>query len=192
MRAALHDMANVLAGIQGVLELTDPGRPLGVRDKDRLDAVVVEGMATLERARHLAMGTFPEAALQEGPDWRAQLLDELKPMGVLFKCAFAVTFEARGGTDQWPGARLRSYLRAVARQALPYVRDHLLTIRCAAEPTRWCIRMEPVSFLPEGLAARDPERPGDIGARWAWALAVPLGVALTCDDGGLSMQVPRP
>ncbi|NTV73023.1 MAG: hypothetical protein HGA66_02315 [Holophaga sp.] len=192
IRAALHDMANVLAGIQGILELTDPERPLGIRDKDRLDAVVEEGMATLVRARHLAMGTLPEAALQEGPDWRSQLLDELKPMSLLFKCEFVLTFEDRGGPDQWAGPLLRSYVRAAARQALPYVRGHVLELRCVSEPARWCIRMDPVSLLPEGLAGLSPDRPGDISARWALALGHALGITLSCDDGGLLLQAPRP
>lgn len=192
MRAALHDLANVLAGIQGILELTDPARPLGVREKDRLDAVVEEGLATLARARHLAMGTLPEAALQEGADWRAQLTDELRPMSLLFKCDFALTFEDRGGPDQWPGALLRSYVRAAARLALPYARGPVLNLRCASEAFRWRIRMDPVGLLPEGLATPTGDQPGDISGRWAQALGSALGITLSWDDGGLSMQVPRP
>jgi hypothetical protein len=192
IRAALHDVANVLAGIQGILELTDPERPLGVRDKNRLEAVVEEGMATLVRARHLAMGTLPDAALQAGPDWRAQLADELAPMGLLFRCEFTMTCVDGGAPDLWPGTLLRSFVRAVARQALPYVRGHTLNIRCTPEPGRWCIRMDPVGLLPEGLTAQPEERPGDISGRWALALAAALGITLSCDDGVLLVQVPRP
>ncbi|BDU71748.1 hypothetical protein [Mesoterricola silvestris] len=192
IRAALHDMANVLAGIQGVLELADPARPLGTRDKDRLDAVVEEGMATLVRARHLAMGTLPEAGLQEGPDWRAQVLDELKAMGLLFKCEFVLTFEDRGGPDRWPGALLRSYVRSAVRQALPYAQGHVLNLRCASEPSGWSIRMDPVSLLPEGLVFLADDHPGDITSRWAKTAGQALGVTPTCQDGILSLQVPRP
>ena len=47
MRSALHDLANVLCGIRGILELSDPQQPLSPRDQSRLDAVIADGMVAL-------------------------------------------------------------------------------------------------------------------------------------------------
>ena len=192
IRSALHDMANVLAGVQGILELNEPGRPLSTRDRDRLEAVVEEGMATLGRARHLAMGTVPEALLQDGEDWRAQLADELRPMGSLFRCQFEIRGERGTVPDQWPGTILRSYLRATIRQVLPYVQGGLLDVCCTAEAKEWRMRLSPVALLPEGLLALPEGLPGDISARWALALGTRLGIALSCDEGILTIRLPRP
>ncbi len=191
IRSALHDMANILAGIQGILELADPQRPLGVRDKDRLDAVVEEGMATLVRARHLAMGTLPEALMQEGVDWRAQLAEELRPMGILFKCQFAIVYEGGPAPDLWLGTLLRTYVRAVARQVLPYVHTGLLDIRCAIEDGCWRVRLAPATFVPDTLVAVPEDRPGDISGRWAVHLRQTLKADVSCEDGVLTLRIPR-
>ena len=192
IRSALHDLANVLAGVRGILELADPERPLAPRDRARLDAVVEEGLATLARTRHMAMGTLPEAGTQEGPDWRGQLADELRPLGTLFRCQFTVTLGAGAGPDLWPGALLRSYVRAVARQALPYCRGGAMTISCHSGPTEWELRLEPVELLPEGLTAPAGEGSGDISARWASHVAQARNLALSWQDGALRIRVPRP
>jgi len=189
IRSALHDMANVLAGVQGILELNEPGQPLSPRDRQRLEAAVEEGMTTLGRARHLAMGTLPEALDQEGEDWRAQLADELMPMGTLFRCQFAIS--AEGAPDRWPGALLRSYLRAAIRQVLPYVHGNRLDLHLVSSATAWTITLSPVTLLPEGLFQAQEDRPGDISGRWAQHLGACLGEALSCTDEVLSLQVPR-
>jgi len=191
IRSALHDLANVLAGVRGILELADPSRPLSPRDRARLDAVVEEGLATLVRTRHLAMGTLPEDGEQEGPDWRGQLADELQPLGTLFRCAFTITLGAGAGPDRWPGTRLRSYVRAAVRQALPYCRGGAMTILCEPEPREWRLRLAPIDILPEGLAAQAIEGSGDIGARWAQHLGRAQDIGLSWQDGELRIRVPR-
>src|SRR5512145_2464143 len=90
MRSSLHDLANVLSGIRGILELSDPHQPLSPRDQARLEAVICDGMVALERSRHLAMGTLPESMVESGPDWRHQLLEQLKPLGILFRRRFEI------------------------------------------------------------------------------------------------------
>jgi hypothetical protein len=191
IRSALHDMANVLAGVQGILELSDPGRPLGTRDRDRLEAVVEEGMATLARARHLALGTLPEALIQDGTDWRAQLADELRPMSILFRCQFEFISVPGAGPDRWPGTLFRSYVRAAARQMLPYVQGSVLTLRCEAAADAWRVRLRPVSLLPEGLVAVPEDRPGDISGRWALYTGAALGLEASWAEDILTLTVPR-
>jgi len=191
IRSALHDLANVLAGVRGILELADPSRPLSPRDRARLDAVVEEGLATLARTRHLAMDTLPDEVEQEGQDWRGQLADELQPLGTLFRCAFTVALGAGTGPDRWPGTRLRSYVRAAVRQALPYCRGGAMTILCEPGPEAWRLRLTPVDLLPEGLAVQEIEGSGDIGARWAQHLGRAQRIDLAWRDGELQVRMPR-
>ena len=63
LRSALHDMANVLAGVRGIVDLNQPGQPLSQRDRDRLEAVIEEGVCTLNRCRHLTLDTLPDSLL---------------------------------------------------------------------------------------------------------------------------------
>ena len=189
-RSALHDLANVLAGIQGILDIADPERPLSPRDRGRLEAVVEEGLATLTRTRHLAMGTLPDALPQPGADWQAQLAEELKPMATLFKCQLEVSVDG-SGPDPWPGLLLRSYVRAAVRQVLPYVHGGTLAIRGRAEAEAWLLDLAPVAFLPEALLSPPQDVPGDIASRWAAATGEALGLTLSCEHGTLSIRVPR-
>jgi len=76
MRSSLHDLANAMSGIRGILDLSDPLRPLSPRDRERLDAIIGEGMATLERSRYLAMASLPDALLESGTDWRPLLKEQ--------------------------------------------------------------------------------------------------------------------
>jgi len=190
MRSALHDMANVMAGVQGILDLADPDLPLSARNRERLTAVVEEGMATLGRTRHLAMGTLPEPQLQDGAEWRAQLADELGPLSILFRCRIEVTSGGGTGTDRWP-VSLRSYLRAAIRHALPYAQGGVLTIEGTADAEAWRLCLRPVTVLPEGLLELPEGKPGDICGRWARSLGEHLGLVLSCEDEGLTLRMPR-
>ena len=190
IRSVLHDMANLLAGVQGILDMADPGRPLSQRDRDRLGAVLDEGRTTLSRTRHLARATLPDPLLQEGVDWRAELLDELRPLGILFRCQFEIVHGGGTGPDLWP-TLLRSYVRAAVRHALPYAQGHRLELLCATGPGAWTLRLRPVSILPEGLLALPRDTPGDICTRWAHTLGTHLGIALSCDDDALTLRMPR-
>ena len=191
IRSALHDLANVLAGIRGILDLGDPDEPMSTRDRDRLDAVLDEGLNTLERTRCLAMGQLPEAALEPGDAWRSHLLEELQPLGVIFRSAFEVTPEGEPGWDQWPGPRLRGYVRAVTRQVLPYVRTGRLAIRCEARERAWTVRWDGVAAIPENLLPLPEDRPRDIATRWAAEVAGALDITVTLEDGALAARMPR-
>ncbi len=191
MRSTLHDMANVLAGVKGLLDLNLPGQPFNLRDRQRLEAVIEEGIATLDRCRHLAMATLPEGPLEPGNLWRDQLLEELEPMGTLFRSRFELGFEGAAEWDQWPGPLLRGYVRAVTRQVLPYARGGTMTIQCGSAPDGWLLRWTPATALPEGLTAGSEDRPTDICSRWAVRLGSALGAALACEAGSLCARIPR-
>ena len=191
IRSTLHDLANILGGIRGIIDLNDPGQPLSTRDRDRLEAVLEEGMVTLERARNLAMDLVPAPVLERGGPWRDQLLEQLQPMGVIFRTAFELSLDSEPAWDQWPGESLRSYVRAVTRQVLPYVRTGRLFIQFSATRDAWTMRWSGVTAIPENLLPAPPDRPLDLASRWATHLASTLAISLSLEEGALVAKMPR-
>ena len=191
MRSTLHDMANILGGLKGILDLTAPEQPISERDRRRLEAVLEEGIATLERCRHLTLQTLPEGPLEPGPEWREQLLEELAPLGTLFRCRFELDVAGSPGWDRWPGGLLRSYVRAVTRQVLPYARGGTLCLRCEADADGWRLRWSPAPALPESLSACADGPQLDICSRWAFQVGSALGATLAWEAGAVHGHVPR-
>jgi hypothetical protein len=191
MRSAIHDLANLFSGIRGVLELSDPNRPLSPRDRARLEAILTDGMTTLERTRYLAMGTLPGAVLESGPEWRRKLSQELEPLAIVFRCTFEVVYEGEDAHDHWPGELLRGYILALGRQVLPYVHASCVSILCGADDKEWRLWWNPASSIPESLQPDLEARPRDISARWALRVGGSLRVSLAVKDGVLLARIPR-
>lgn len=191
MRSALHDLANVLSGIRGILELSDPDKPLTPRDQSRLEAVIADGMIVLDRSRHLAMGTQPDPSVETGLDWRHQTAEMLKPLGVIFRKQFEVVYEGDPAQDRWPGDLLRGYAVALTRQILPYVQTEHVQIQCCATSTEWRLIWPQATVIPESLNAQITNRPRDISARWGLAVGGSLGASLHADAHGLTVRIPR-
>ncbi len=191
MRSSLHDLANVLSGIRGILELSDPHQPLSPRDQARLDAVVSDGMIVLERSRHLAMGTLPESMVESGADWRHQLLEQLKPLGILFRRHFEVRTTGEPGDDRWQGELLRSYALALTRQILPYTQAECMEIQTSSDLREWRLRWPQASVIPESLRPEMETRPRDISARWAQRAGAALNANFSVDKDGLLVKIPK-
>lgn len=191
MRSTLHDMANVLAGVKGILDLNAAGQPISQRDRQRLEAVVEEGITTLDRCRHLSMATLPEGPLEPGTAWRAKLLEELGPLGTLFRSRFELSFDGAPEWDQWSGQLLRGYVRALTRQVLPFAKGSTMTIRFSVSPDVWMLRWSPAPTLPESLTTSPANRPVDICSRWAIQVGAALGATLACEAGSMFARIPR-
>ncbi len=191
MRSSLHDLANVLSGIRGILELSDPHQPLSPRDQARLEAVICDGMIALERSRHLAMGTLPESMVESGLDWRHQLAEQLKPLGILFRRRFEIRATGEPGDDRWQGELLRSYALALTRQVLPYTQAECLEIQASADGKEWRLRWPQSAVIPESLRPEMETRPRDISARWAQRVGVALNAILSVDQDGLLVRIPK-
>ncbi len=191
MRSALHDLANVLCGIRGILELSDPQQPLTPRDQSRLDAVIADGMVALDRSRHLAMGTLPESMVESGQDWRHQFEEQLNPLGILFRRHFHVHFAGESADDRWPGELLRSYALALTRQVLPYVQCESLEILSSADSREWQLTWPHTTVIPESLRPEMETRPRDISARWSLYAGNALHATLCVDEDGLRVKIPR-
>ena len=193
MRSTLHDLANTLSGIQGILELNDPSQPLTPRNRARLGAILTEGLATLDRARHLAMETLPDANLEDGPSWRARLEHALRPLSLLFRCEFGLEYQGPQDLDRWPGELMLTFTLTLTRQMLPYIQDNHLEMVFDASETEWRIGWSPVAFMPEGLVDPRPERPLDVAAHLATRIGQALSSNLTFDPDKMSVtaRIPR-
>lgn len=193
MRSTLHDLANTLSGIQGILELNDPSLPLTPRNRARLGAILAEGLATLERARHLAMDTLPDASLEDGPSWRGRLEQALGPLTLLFRCDFSLEYQGTLALDRWPGELARAFTLTLTRQLLPYLQDAHLKLVFDANEAEWRIQWSPITLLPEDLLDPRAERPRDVSAH----LAARIGQALSChlafdpDQMSVSVRIPK-
>lgn len=190
-RSTLHDLANTLAGMRGILDLTATDQPLGARNHARMDAVVAEGLTMLARARHLALGTLPDASPQEGPDWRAQTRDEAAPLVSLFRHPVTVEAVSGEGPDLWPGALGRELVLAVARQILPYVKEGSLAVRCLPRKEAWIMAFDPVPFMPENLLPAPEDARRDLSSLWGRRLLDHLRADLSMENGILTIRIPR-
>ncbi|MDP2876335.1 MAG: hypothetical protein Q8O00_09130 [Holophaga sp.] len=171
--------------------MSNPEQPLTPRDRLRLDAVISDGVVALERSRHLGMGTLPESMVESGMDWRHQLLEQLQPMGVLFRRNFQIRFAGEPAEDRWPGELLRGYTTALTRQILPYVQAESLEIVTQIHPKEWCLIWPQATVIPESLKPELAARPRDISARWALRVGESLGAVIRVNADGLTVRVPR-
>lgn len=190
-RAILHDLANTLSGVQGMLDLS---RGLSPEERARLEALVAEGFLTLERSRHLAVGTRPESLLERGESWRLALEAQAKALGVAFRCPLRVVHQGEPDRDQWPGELLRGWAVAVTRQVLPYFagpRDQGLTLQTRADAIAWQLGWGPLNHVPSVLDLDTPDQPRDIAGRWVRDLAPGLGVAFRREGDWLWARLPR-
>jgi hypothetical protein len=189
IRHVLHDMANTLAGVRGILELNPEGRPLTTRDRDRLEAVIAEGMVTLARGRHLAMGTLPAPLPEGGDPWRRSLHDLVQPLSVLYRCRLDFTYQGDPAWDHWPGELLKGYVHALTRDLLPYAQDGVLGIRGSADAREWRLLWSPTSAPAEIL--HPGKEPRDTNSRWIAQAGSALGVRLEWDGGAILAHIPR-
>ena len=119
-RAALHDFNNLLAGIQGVLDLSDPRLPLGARNRLRLESTLEDGKTLIAMARALALGRHPDPGMAPWAEWKAGLEVRLEPIAALFRCPIDLVDTGADGTS-WPAPLLQDWATAFTRQILPWV-----------------------------------------------------------------------
>lgn len=193
--AAIHDLSNSFAGIQGILDLSDPAQPLSKIQRQRLDSLLADGFLLLQRTRHLALGTRPEANPESGTAWREAFQTETRAMAAAFRCDIGIRHQGDPADDQWPGELARGWALAVTRQVLPFFRPTQdfpgLQIETEADARQWRLAWQPVHDLPLCLkAGSDPPR--DISAYWAMEISRALRVEVTFDQGRILARLPRP
>lgn len=191
-RAALHDFNNLLAGFQGVLDLSDPGLPLDARNRQRLESTIEDGKILIAMARALALGRHPDAGLASWAEWKAGLNERLVPMAALFQCPIELVDLGASGTA-WPAPLLQDWAAAFTRQILPWVAPGPLRVEAMASPDAWTLTW--VGDAPLPLALRidaPPDAPKNLPSLWLRATGEHLGVSIEATERGLVASLGRP
>ncbi len=186
-RAALHDLNNAFGGLRGILDLNpDPTKPLKERDRQRLEAVVSEGLHLVATARGLILGSNSgEQALGAGA-FREALEARLAPMSSLHRCPV----QLRVAGDGWPTPTFTGFAAAVCRQLMPLVAPDSLHLECSATPEAWTLKWSPLEGLPESLLEGEG-RHRDLAAHMALSVLAERDGALAMVGGALVATFPR-
>jgi hypothetical protein len=177
IRSALHDMGNILSGIRGILDLSDPSKPLNDRDRRRLEAVLQEGMSLVDRTRHLSLGTGPQGLAESPEAWRTALLEQLEPLSTLFRAPIEVRWELPPAFAL-PGPALRELVHGMARLLLPYAGEAGLRVTCRQDSGTWRLDFEPAEAVPDCLLPTSASGRKDIATRWVLFLLEALHLKL--------------
>lgn len=192
-RATLHDFNNLLAGLQGVLDLSDPRAPLGPRNRLRLEASLEEGKTLIAMARGLALGRHPDPGLAPWPEWQVGLERKLEPLTQLFRCPIKVQRSGGDASAPWPVPGLQDWAVAFTRQILPWVAPEPLRLETQATATHWIIRWPVDAPLPAALQPDpSPDCPRNLAAYWLRARMRELELEVGATAEGLSVRLRRP
>lgn len=191
-RAALHDFNNLLAGVQGVLDLSDPRLPLDARNRQRLEYTLEDGKTLIGMARSLALGRHPDSDQIPWKAWKAGLEDRLEGLGALYRCPIELV-EAGAEGHAWPAPLLQDWAVAFTRQVLPWAAPGPLGLEASATKEAWVLTWLgdtplPVALNPE-LAA---DAPRNLPSYWLRATKDRLGLAVEATPRGLVMRMGRP
>ncbi len=191
-RAALHDFNNLLAGLQGVLDLSDPRLPLDPRNRARLEFALVDGKSLITMARALALGCQPDSGMVSWPEWHAGLEQRLEPLASLFRCPIEVADVGASGAP-WPAPLLLDWVAAFTRQILPWAAPGPLRLEAKIEPDAWVLTWLGDASLPSALRPEPPsEAPRNLPSYWLKAMCGPLAVSIEETPVGLVARMDRP
>jgi hypothetical protein len=191
-RAALHDFNNILAGLQGVLDLSDPRLPLDARNRMRLEYSIEEGKTLIAMSRSLALGRHSDAGLAPWAEWKTGLEARLQPMAVLFRCPIELVNAGAEG-HAWPSPQLAEWAAVFTRQVLPWAAPGPLILEAAATPEAWTLTWLGDMPVPMALLPDPPQdSPKNLHAFWLRDMSERLGLSLEATPRGLVARVPRP
>lgn len=190
-RATLHDFNNLLAGLQGVLDLSDPKLPLDARNRLRLSTTIEDGKTLIAMARALALGRRPDPGVASWSEWRSGLEARLNPMAELFRCPCVLTGIDVEGTT-WPTPLLQDWAAAFTRQVLPWAVPGPLQLEASVSPESWVLTWLGDAPLPVGLKPDPPaDGPKNLPILWLRALGEDMGITLKETTRGLVAQLSR-
>lgn len=190
-RAALHDFNNLMAGLQGVLDLSDPSLPLDTRNRLRLGVVLEDGKTLIAMARALALGRLPEADTAPWDEWAGGLRGRLEPVAELFRCPVELVDAGAAGT-RWPAPLLQDWAVAFTRLILPWAAPGPLRLEAAAAPEAWTLCWLTDAPLPMALAGEvNPHAPKNLAAFWLRTMADHQGLVVEPREGCIQVRIPR-
>ncbi|HJV23210.1 MAG TPA: hypothetical protein VJ570_10955 [Holophagaceae bacterium] len=186
-RAALHDLNNAFGGLRGILDLNpDPAKPLKERDRQRMEAVVSEGLHLVATARGLVLGLNPEVQPLEAGAFREALETRLAPMSSLHRCPVQLDIEGEG----WPAPTFVGFAAAVCRQLMPLVAPDPLQLTARSTPEAWILRWGPLDAIPESLLEGE-DRHRDLAAHLALSVLAARRGCFTLEEGALVATLSR-
>ncbi len=190
-RATLHDFNNLLAGLQGVLDLSDPRLPLDARNRMRLETTLGDGKTLIAMARALALGRHPDSGMASWQEWKSGLEQRLEPMAALFRCPIELV-DGGAGNAHWPAPLLQDWAAAFTRQILPWATPGPLRLEASASPEAWILTWLGDAPLPTALRPEPPpDAPKNLPSLWLRATGERLGIAVTETPGGLVARMGR-
>lgn len=190
-RATLHDFNNLLAGLQGVLDLSDPRLPLDARNRMRLEATLGDGKMLIAMARAMALGRYPDADAASWSEWRAGLEQRLEPMAALFRCPVELVDAGAAGV-RWPAPLLQDWAAAFTRQILPWAAPGPLRLEASATPEDWTLTWVGDAPLPVALRPDPPpDAPKNLPSLWLRASGERMGLSLREVPGGIMARLER-
>lgn len=184
-RATLHDFNNLLAGLQGVLDLSDPRLPLDARNRLRLSYTIEDGKTLIAMARAMALDRHPDAAMASWKEWKGGLEARLEPMSELFRCP--VNLIDKGAEDSaWPTPLLQDWAATFTRQILPWAVPGPLRLEASATPEAWILTWVGDAPMPAALQpVPPPSAPKNLPSLWLRAMGERLGIQLEETPQGL-------
>jgi hypothetical protein len=190
-RATLHDFNNLLAGLQGVLDLSDPKLPLDGRNRLRLGTTLEDGKILIAMARALALGRHPDPGLASWPEWKIGLEARLNPMSELYRCPINLVEQGAAGVH-WPTPLLQDWVAAFTRQILPWAVPGPLRLEASVAPGAWVLTWEGDAPIPAALKPDPPaEGPTNLPSLWLRATRERLGISIEETPRGLVARMAR-
>lgn len=190
-RAALHDFNNLLAGLQGVLDLSDPRLPLDARNRLRLGYSIEDGKTLIAMARALALDRFPDPGSAPWKEWKAGLEARLEPMSELFRCPVNLVDAGADGVS-WPTPLLQDWAATFTRQILPWAVPGPLRLEASATPEAWILTWVGDAPLPGALQPDPPtDSPKNLPSLWLRTTGQRLGIQLEAAPLGLVARMAR-
>jgi hypothetical protein len=191
-RAALHDFNNLLAGLQGVLDLSQPQFPFDERNRLRLATTLEDGKLLINMARALALGRHPDPGLASWGEWKAGLEARLLPMSELFRCPIQLVGVEADGMP-WPAPALQEWAATFTRQILPYVAPGPLCLEARVSAETWTLTWVGDAPLPLALRPDAPaDEPRNLALLWLLAVRERLDLSIEETGDGLVVRMARP
>lgn len=191
-RATLHDFNNLMAGLQGVLDLSEPGLPMDPRNRMRLESVLEDGKSLIAMARALALGRLPVGGVASWAEWEAGVCDRLEPMAELFRCPIELVDAGARGRS-WPAPVLQDWAAVFTRQILPWAAPGPLLLEAEALSEAWVLRWITDAPLPPVLrAVPPPDAPRNLASFWLRSMANHMDLIIEPQAGCIQVRAPRP
>ena len=191
-KAALHDFNNLMAGLQCVLDLSDPGLPMDPRNRTRLGSVLEDGKTLVAMAQALALGRLPDAGVASWAEWEAGLRGRLERLPEIFHCPIELV-DSGAGSMPWPAPLLQDWAAAFTRQILPWAAPGPLRMEAEAGSDAWVLRWITDAPLPPALlAVAPPGAPQNLASIWLRSMADHLGLTIEPLAGRIQVWAPRP